>query len=101
MTYINTGRKALPREFQLEFELVNTRLQTTLPTQGDFIVEQRSMAISKVLCLSGVARGRQFGIHDYRLVGIVWILENSHRSMESDGDFVEMFACQEDIRDAK
>ena len=82
-SYINTRRQSLPRELQLEIKLIDTDIESSLPTQSDLILEQRSVAVAKILGLSGVARRGQPEIRQW-VICAIWALEDSNKAMKAD-----------------
>ena len=82
-SYINTRRQSLPRELQLEIKLIDTDIESSLPTQSDLVLEQRSVAVAKILGLSGVARRGQPEIRQW-VICAIWALEDSNKAMKAD-----------------
>lgn len=83
-THIDASRQSSLGEFQVEFKLIHARVEATFSAEGDLVVEERGVAIPKVLRLARV-RHWYCCVAGDDLLGRRRVLEDAHEAMEGDG----------------
>lgn len=83
-THINTRGQPLAGELELKVELIDPRFQPAFAAQGDFILEERGVPVTKILRLAWVTANRNGGIHGWGIVRTTWVLEDPYKSVQAN-----------------